>query len=87
MEIGLNPIPKQTIFNILQRIVRKPITYENTFPMKSRSLPPEIQVKYVKDIIIKRDTENLGMSRKEVIQVISELDQAKLFVQAENHLD
>ena len=41
----------------------------------------------MEDIIIKRDTENLGMSRKEVIQVISELGQAKLFVQAENHLD
>ena len=41
----------------------------------------------MEDNIIKRDTENLGMSRKEVIQVISELDQEKLFVQAENHLD
>ena len=41
----------------------------------------------MEDIIIKRDTVNLGMSRKEVIQVISELGQAKSFVQAENHLD
>ena len=41
----------------------------------------------MEDIIIKRDTANLGMSRKEVIQVISELGQAKSFVQAENHLD
>ena len=38
-------------------------------------------------IIIKRDTSNLGMSRKEMIQVISELVQAKLFVKADNHLD
>ena len=41
----------------------------------------------MEDIIIKIDTANLGMSRKEVIQVISELGQAKSFVQAENHLD
>ena len=41
----------------------------------------------MEDIIIKRDTAKLGMSRKEVIQVISELGQAKLFVQAENNLD
>ena len=38
-------------------------------------------------VIIKRDTANLGMSRKEATQVISELGQAKLFAQAENHLD
>ena len=30
---------------------------------------------------------NLGMSRKEVIHVISDIGQAKSFVQAENHLD
>ena len=41
----------------------------------------------MEDIIIKRDTANLGMSRKEVIQVISEIGQEKFFVQAENHLD
>ena len=41
----------------------------------------------MEDIIIKRDTENLGMSGKEVIQVITELGQANLFVQADNHLD
>ena len=40
----------------------------------------------MEDIIVKIDTENLGVSRKEVIQVISELRQAKLFVQTENHL-
>ena len=49
--------------------------------MKKRALLLESQVKYVEGIIFKRDTENLGMSRKEVIQVISELGQEKLFVQ------
>ena len=55
--------------------------------MNNRALLSENQVKYVEDIIVKRDTANLGMSRKEVIKVISELGQAQSFVQADNHLD
>ena len=66
----MDPVTKQTIFNVLQRIGRKPIAYKNVFPMKKRSLLSENQVKYVEGIIVKRDTANLGMSRKEVIQVI-----------------
>ena len=41
----------------------------------------------MEDIIVKRDIANLGVSGKEVIQVISELGQVKLFVQADNHLE
>ena len=63
------------------------IKYENAFPRKKRELLSENQIKYVEGVIFKRDTANLGMSSKEVIQVISDLGQAKLFVQAENHLD
>ena len=55
--------------------------------MKKRTFISEKQVNYVEDIIVKKYTENLGMSRKEVKQVISDLDQENLFVQAENHLD
>ena len=55
--------------------------------LKKRSLLPENKVKYVEDIIFKRGKTSLGISRKEVIQVISKLDQSKLFVQEENHLD
>ena len=87
LELGLDPVPKQTLFDFLRRICRKPITYENIFPEKKRSLLSNSQVNYVEDIIIKRDTANLGMSRKEVIHIISELVQEKLFVQSENHLD
>ena len=87
LELGLDPVLKQTIFNFLQRIGRNPVTYENTFPTKKRELISENQSMYVEDIIVKRDTENFGMSGKEVIQVISYLDQEKSFVQAENHLD
>ena len=46
-----------------------------------------MQVKCVDDIIDRRDTSNFGVSRKEVIQVITELRQANLFVKAENQLD
>ena len=73
LELGLDIVPKKIVFNVLQRIGRKLITYENVFPDKKRALLSNLQVNYVEDIIIKRDTVNLGMSRKEVIQVISEL--------------
>ena len=66
----MDPVPKQTIFNILHSIGRKPITYENSFPMKNSTLLSENQVKYVEGIIVKIDTANLGVSSKEVITVI-----------------
>ena len=63
----MDPVPKQKVFNVLQRIGRKPVIYDNAFPMKKRSLLSENQVEDVEDIIVKRDTANIGMSRKEVI--------------------
>ena len=41
----------------------------------------------MEDLIVKIDTANLGMSRKEVIQVISNTGKEKFFVQAENYLE
>ena len=67
LDLRFDPFPKRTVFNALQRIGRKPIAYENAFPIKKRALLPERQVKYVEDIIVKGDTANLGISRKEVI--------------------
>ena len=61
MGLGLDPFPKQKIFNVLQRIVRKPITYENAFPSKKKSLLSEIQIKYVAGIIVKIELEKLGI--------------------------
>ena len=75
LELGFNPVTKQTVFNVLRSIERKPITYDNVFPVKKRSFLSEIQLYYVEDIIIKRDTEKIGMPSKEVVQVISELGQ------------
>ena len=85
--LGFDTVPKKTVFNVLRGIGRKPVTYENVFTLNNREFLSENQVKYVEDIIIKIDTANLGISRKEVIQVISELGQAKSFVQAYNHLE
>ena len=71
LELGLDPVPKQTVSNILQRIDKNSITYENDFTMKKRALLSENQLNYVEDIIVKKNTSNIGMSRKEVIQFIS----------------
>ena len=87
LELGLDPVPKKTVFNVLQSIDRNPITYDNSFPMKKRSFLSERDVNYVGGFIVKRDTSNIGMSRKELIKVTSELSQEKLFVKAENHLE
>ena len=34
LELGLDPVPKQTVFNVLRRIGRNLITYDNVFPVK-----------------------------------------------------
>ena len=73
----MDPVPKQTVFNFLQRIGRKTITYENSFPLKKMVLLSENQVKYVEDIIVKIEIANLDIKRREVIQVKSELSQAE----------
>ena len=38
LKLGFDPFPKQTEFNVLRRIDRKPITYENVFPVKKTLL-------------------------------------------------
>ena len=43
------------------------ITYENYSPPIKKALILLRQVKYVEYIIVTRDRENLGMSRREVI--------------------
>ena len=66
LDLGIDRVPRQTIFNVLRRIGRNLIKYENVFLVKKRALLSNSQVKYVEDIIIKRDTANQGMSRMEV---------------------
>ena len=87
MGLGEYAVPQIIVVDCLRRAVRKAIKYENGLPMRKRKFLLEIQVNCVEDIIVKRDTANLGVSRKEVIQVISELGQTKAFSQADHHLD
>ena len=42
LELGLDTVPNQTLFNVLQRIDRKPLTYDNAFYMKNMELVSEI---------------------------------------------
>ena len=42
LELRFDPVPKQTVFNVLQRIDMKSITCENVFSVKKRSFLSEI---------------------------------------------
>ena len=79
-----DPVPPMKVRNYLQRIGSRPITFDNALPPEKQALLSHNQVNYVEDIIVTRDTENLGMSRQEVIQTISDIIQASSYTQAEN---
>ena len=81
LELGEDPVPWIKVSNHLKSIFSKPITYENTFPLIHWALLSERQVNYVEYVVVTRDTENLGFSRKEMIQVISDIGQENLYVQ------
>ena len=66
-------------------IREKPITYDNAFPMIKWEFLPEDKLNFVKGTIVARDMTNLGMRRKEVIQVISDIGQDNSYHQEENH--
>ena len=76
-----DPVPQMTVPIFLQRIGSKPIKFYNASPLRNKALLPQRQVKYVEDIIVTGDTANLGMSRKEVIKMISGIRQASYYVQ------
>ena len=76
LELGKDTVPQMTVINCLRRIGNKPITYDNSFPPKNQIFLSEMQVKYIKDIFVARGTSNLGMSGKEMVQVIMDIGQA-----------
>ena len=76
-----------TVINCLRSISNKPTTYENASPLKNCTLLLEIQVKYVQNIISTSNTANLGTSRKEVIQVISDIVKENCYFKTENNFD
>ena len=77
-----DPAPRITVNNCLQLIGSKLITYDNAFPPINQSLMFKMQVKYVDDIIVTRDTANLGISRREAIQTILDIGQSCSYIQA-----
>ena len=77
-----DPIPRMTVINFLKRIGSRTIKFENAFPPGKQALISHNQVNYVEDIIVTRDTANLGMSMMEVIQTISYIGQERSYVQA-----
>ena len=70
----------------MKRIGSKPITNENASPPRNQTLILQRQANYVEDIIVTFDTANLGVSRRKVIQKISDIGQVSYYDQAENHL-
>ena len=62
-----------TLNKFLKTIGRDPTTYNNLFPKRYCALLSERQAKYVEYIIVKIDMANLGMSRNEVTQVVSDI--------------
>ena len=62
-----------TVVNVLIGIVSKLIIYENAFPLRNQALLSYMQVKYVEYIIVTGYPENLGISRKESIQITSDI--------------
>ena len=60
----------------MKRIDSKNITKNNAFPLRYWALLSEMQVKGIENIVFTRDRVTLGVSRKEVIQVISDIVQA-----------
>ena len=87
LELGKDPAPRQTVTNILQIIVRNNITYDNVLTSRKQALLSQKQIKYVEDTSVTRDTLNLGMTRREVIQKISDIVQAYSYNQVENIMD
>ena len=69
--LGEDPIPLMIMVNSLKIIGSNPITYNIDFLIIKQSLLFQMQVNYFKDIIVTRNIENVGVSSKVVIQVIS----------------
>ena len=74
--------PRMTVIIFLQRTDSKPITFDNASSPRKQALLSKRKVKYIEYLIVERDTVNLGISGKEVIQMISDIGQARSYVQS-----
>ena len=80
-------VPRRTLNSVLSRLGDKEPTLENCFPLQKKSLLSQETVCVLQDIICKRDEHNNGLSRKETLEIIAGLGNAKSFRQDDNHLD
>ena len=60
LKLGEDSIPPLLVINCLQRIGNKAIIYKNYFPISKQVLLLKIQVKYIENKTVTRDTANLG---------------------------
>ena len=84
LELGEYLIPQMIVTIFLRSIRNRTIMYQNAFPMRRRKFLSDKQVNYVQYIIVLRDTENLGMVRKDVIKVVSYIGQPYYYHQSYN---
>ena len=56
LDLSEDTVPQMTVVNCLKRIDINPITYEISFPLRNCTFLLEIQLKYVQDVIVTRDT-------------------------------
>ena len=82
LELGEDSVPLMIVVNSLQMIGNKIITFDNAFPLRNQALISQRKAKYVEGIIVTRDMAKLWMSRKELIQKISDIGQASSYVEA-----
>ena len=69
---GILP-PVSTLYDALKRLGSKEIKRENVFPLRVSSLLSSEQVQWLEDVIKTRDLANNGCTRKEVLDIISEI--------------
>ena len=65
----------------------EPITCEKTSPLRKRALVLEEQVKFIQYIIVSRDKEKIRVGRKDMVHIITEIEQVGYYLQEDNHLD
>ena len=80
-------VPHTTLYNVLRRLDGREATLQNCFPQKKNSFLSSADIIVLQDIVRKRDRQNTGVTRKEAIQIIIDLGQARSYKSAENHLD
>ena len=82
-----NFVPCTTMYNVLCCLGDRDPALANCFPQKQTLLLFTDNILVLQNIIWKRDQNNTGVRRKEAIQIIIDLGQAKRYTSTENHLD